>query len=638
VSELINYPFPAIVGNDMAKKAILCILVNEDIRGLLITGNCGSAKTVLARSMSAISGDKSTSVVPQNITEDRLFGSIDIENAITEGKITIVKGILTESDRRIVVVDDINLFDEKIIHGILDTAVTGNLLLERDGFSENTRTRYILAATMHPEEGGLSPQILDRFDLCVETEKIENENDRIQIIRNRLAFENDPVLFSKEYSREIEDVRENIRKAKERFPYVMIPGSLLELVSELCIELNVSGQRGDIALTKTAGTLAAIDGRDSVTFEDVRQAALLTLEHRRRSPPPGNPPENSPYKPKPDIDNENGKDPGEHDDSKGSDNSGNHQDEKQEPGKYDSPDNSQTDPGDAPPEQVFEIGSAFSVIEFLNENSLSRLRSGNSGSGRRRKSISCDKTGRYVSYRHRDRNKNDIAIDATLRAAAPFQAARDRKGLAIKVDRNDLREKVREKKTGDIILFLVDASGSMGVKKRMVAVKGAILSLLNDAYQKRDTVGLMIFRRKEATLLLPPTRSTDLAYKLLKEIPTGGRTPLSEGIAGAVKLLAQGRYSKSSDSKTIVLLTDGRANYSGSGKDSYEELRQTARKASKHKIRFVVVDTEEGFPRLGLAIDLAAELGATYLRLDELDSRKLAHSVENIVKKEQNHV
>lgn len=643
MSQFINYPFPAIVGNDTAKKAILCTIVNEDIRGLLITGDCGSAKTVLARSAATIADDKDIRVVPQNTTEDRLFGSIDIEKAITEGNIGIVNGILAESDCQIVVADDINLLDEKIIHGILNTADTGSVILERDGFSEKIKTRYILAATMDPDEGELSPQMLDRFDICIETEKIEDEADRLKIIRNCLAFEKNPAQFLKEYSDEIDETRKKIRKAKERLPYVMIPESLLEMISELCIELNVSGQRGDIALAKTAKTLAAIDGRDDVVFEDIKLAALMTLEHRRKSLPEGTPPQNP--------DTQNNEDDNR-DEEKEDDNENNgKQDNKQNnsmpnPGIDQSDENDEQDrdqPEDSdrkespinnppPPEQVFDIGSVFSVIEFLDEKG--RSKSKKASNGRRKRSISRDKSGHYISYRQQDRNKNDIAIDASLRAAAPFQVKRDKKGLAIKVDKEDLREKIREKKTGDVILFLVDASGSMGVRKRMVAVKGAILSLLNDAYQKRDMVGLMIFRRNEATLLLPPTRSTDLAYKLLKEIPTGGRTPLSKGLIESAKLLTQGRYSKSMDSKTVVILTDGRANASQSGKNAYEELKETAEKVTGQRIKYVVVDTEEGFPRMGLAVNLAFELSATYLRLDELDSSKLAGSVSNFVCRE----
>ncbi|MBN1431364.1 MAG: VWA domain-containing protein [Methanomicrobiaceae archaeon] len=640
MSEFMYFPFPAIVGQDAVKKAILCTLVNEDLRGLLITGERGSAKTVLARSAASILEDKKIRIIPQNTSEDRLFGSIDIEKAITGGEIGIVKGILAESDCQMIVADDINLLDEKIIHGILNTAETGNILIERDGFSEEIKTRYILAATMDPEEGELSPQMLDRFDLCVETDKINSESERIEIIRKCLEFENEPGHFLENHENETADVREKISKAKERLPYVMIPEALLEMIPELCLELNVSGQRGDIALAKTAKTLAAIEGRDDVVFEDIKQAAAMTLEHRRRGLPPQSPPDNSDNRNKDDEseneDNEDNK-PQENPQNNSRPNPPDKQGEQNDSPEPEKPeeDEQKEDPQDIPPppEQVFDIGSAFSVIEFLDERG--RAKSKKASNGRRTRNISHDKSGHYISYKHRDERKNDIAIDASLRAAAPFQKTRDKKGLAIRVDKSDLREKIREKKTGNVILFLVDASGSMGVRQRMVSVKGAILSLLNDAYQKRDMVGLMIFRKKEASLLLPPTRSTDLAYKLLKEIPTGGRTPLSKGLVEAAKLLTQGRYSKSMDSKTVIILTDGRANASESGKNPYEELQEAAGKVKGKGIKYVVVDTEEGFPRMGLAMDLAYELDAIYLRLDELDSSKLARSIESIVYREQ---
>jgi len=634
VSEYTYYPFPAIVGHDAVKKAILCTLVNEDIRGLLITGERGSAKTVLARSASSVLEDKKIRIVPQNTTEDRLFGSIDIEKAITEGEIGIVKGILAESDCQMIVADDINLLDEKIIHGILNTAETGNILIERDGFSESLRTRYILAATMDPEEGALSPQMLDRFDLCVETDKIDDETERVEIIKKCLEFEKDPGHFQKNHEKETGDIREKISKAKERLPYVMIPEALLEMIPELCLELNVSGQRGDIALAKTAKTLAALDGRDNVVFEDIKQAAAMTLEHRRRNLPPQNPQDNPDNQDKEDNEDNRPQENPRNDPEPSPPDNQRDQGDSHEPENPEE-DEQKEDPQNIPPppEQVFDIGSTFSVIEFLDERG--RSKSKKASNGRRTRNISHDKSGHYISYKHRDERKNDIAIDASLRAAAPFQKMRDKNGLAIKVDKNDLREKIREKKTGNVILFLVDASGSMGVRQRMVSVKGAILSLLNDAYQKRDMVGLMIFRKKEASLLLPPTRSTDLAYKLLKEIPTGGRTPLSKGLVEAAKLLTQGRYSKSMDTKTVIILTDGRANAPESEKNPYEELQETAEKVKGKGIKYVVVDTEEGFPRMGLAMDLAYELDAIYLRLDELDSGKLARSVESIVYREQ---
>ncbi|KUG19345.1 cobalt chelatase [hydrocarbon metagenome] len=291
-----------------------------------------------------------------------------------------------------------------------------------------------------------------------------------------------------------------------------------------------------------------------------------------------------------------------------------------------------TDPAGTPrdAESVFGIGSTFEVIGYLNEKS--KIATGRQKSGRRNRLICSDRSGRYISYRLPGKNKTDIAFDASLRAAAPYQQFRKNENLAISLKISDLREKVREKKTARTILFLVDGSGSMGARRRMVAVKGAILSLLTDAYQKRDRVGLMVFRGKDARLLLPPTKSTDVAVRLLRSLPTGGTTPLAKGIVEAATMLTRGRYATPEENKTVVLLTDGRGNVSSGGhKDPSEELSDTAKKVVATGIRFVVVDTEEGHPRIGMARKLAGDLEATYFRLEDLDSRRLADSVRGML-------
>ncbi|MBN2734062.1 MAG: VWA domain-containing protein [Methanomicrobiaceae archaeon] len=628
------YPFPAIIGNSIAKKALLCVIINEDINGLLVTGTRGSAKSVLLRSAKTILEDKKVGIVPLNTTEDRLFGSIDIEKAVTRGDIGISSGILAENNFQMIVADDINLLDEKIVHGILNTSETGSVIIEREGFSKNITTHYIFAATMDPEEGGLSPQMLDRFDLCIDTDVIKDEGDRAEVIRNCLEFEKDPDKFTLKFQSDIAKIRVNIENAKERLPYVLIPGALLEIMSELCLEMNVSGQRGDIALAKVSKTLAAMDGRDDVVFEDIKEAALITLQHRRRNPPPQNEsPENRSQDQNKerddDEDHSKAENPDNSPDKKPTGNPGIDTDLQNEDEKNEEPDDNNSSQNMPSSEQIFSVGSVFEVIDYLNEKSVKK--SNRDKSGNRSSVISYDSRGRYISYKNLNKKKNDIAICPSIRAAAPFQRFRTKEGLAINVKKSDLREKVREKKTGNTLLFLVDASGSMGAGKRMVSVKGAILSLLNDAYQKRDMVGLMVFRKKEATLLLPPTKSCDLAYKMLKEMPTGGRTPLSRGIIEATKLLTQGRYSKMGGSRAVIILTDGRINVSESGKNPYEELKETAKKASEEDVQFVVVDTEEGFPRIGFAKKLAFELGATYFCIDSLNKAKLRNLVKEAV-------
>lgn len=252
-------------------------------------------------------------------------------------------------------------------------------------------------------------------------------------------------------------------------------------------------------------------------------------------------------------------------------------------------------------------------------------------SGRSREKTDHSQNGRTISSRYLSKNKNDIALLPTIKAAAPYQKFRPKvnNNISITVKRSDFREKVREKRTGNVLLFLVDASGSMGAKKRMIAVKGAILSLLIDSYKRRDLVGLMTFRKDEAKLLLSPTKSTELAYKLLKEIPTGGKTPLPKGINEAIRVMRMEKHL-AGNSRVIVILTDGRGNASDSG--CYKaELSAAIHHATNEKIRFLVIDTEEGYPKLKLVKALACELNATYLRIDDLDNRRLANSIRSYV-------
>lgn len=615
-----QYPFPAIVNQESAKKALICTLVNEDINGILIVGERGTAKSTLIRSVEAISGRKEIRTIPQNVTEDRLLGSIDIETAVTKGAVHMAPGILAEGDRQILFIDDINLMREEAVYSVLTASETGRIVIEREGFSEKAETKFILAATMDPAEGELPLCVLDRFDLCVRLDRIEDEGLRVEILRNRLLFERAPEEFSVTYEDDIASLREMIESAQKRLPYVSIPDGHLELISNLCLELGVSGQRGDLAVGRTAKALAALDKRDSVVFDDIKLAALFALEHRRGENPPPVPDASShPETDEHDVPPHDGSRTNTRADGASSRTAPQQRDTMKSGGDT----TSTTPPHDA--ESIFGIGSTFEVIRYLDEKS--KIVPKRQKSGRRTRLISSNRSGRYISCRLADRNKSDIAFDASLRAAAPYQRFRKKENLAISLKVSDLREKVREKKTASTILFLVDGSGSMGARRRMVAVKGAILSLLADAYLKRDRVGLMVFRGNDASLLLPPTKSTDVAARMLRSLPTGGKTPLTKGVVEATTLLTRGRYVTPEENKTVVLLTDGRVNVSSSRKDPYRELSETAKKVADTGIRFVVVDTEEGYPRIGMALKLAGDLGATYFRLEELDSGRLADSV-----------
>ncbi|MDO9035264.1 MAG: VWA domain-containing protein, partial [Methanoregula sp.] len=477
--------------------------------------------------------------------------------------------------------------------------------------------------TMDPDEGELTPGQMDRFDLCVRLDPIAEEDKRAEIVKRHLRFEQSPDEILREFGPETEALKITLETTRERIPYVSLPDGHAGLISSLCLELGIAGQRGDLAVSRAAKALAALDGRDEVVFDDIKLASLLALEHRRRDIPDC-PPHPPPSQDKEDMDKNQKKEPESSDSAA--------------PPRRNPPQHSDTDdppeqnsPVPPPPvsEQVFEIGSTFDVIHYLDEKAKKATRK--QKSGRRTRVMSADSSGHYRSFRLPGKNRNDIAVDATLRAAAPYQQIREYSGLAISVKKPDLREKVREKKVAHTILFLVDASGSMGVRKRMVDVKGAILSLLIDAYQKRDRIGLMIFRGTSARLLLPPTRSSDLAARMLRTIPTGGMTPLTTGISDAHALLTRGRYAGAGENKSIVILTDGRVNVAMKNGSPYAELTDLARNITGCGIRFVVVDTESGFPHLGRARALAGDLEATYFRLEDLGSRGLVASVQNTV-------
>jgi magnesium chelatase subunit D len=224
-----------------------------------------------------------------------------------------------------------------------------------------------------------------------------------------------------------------------------------------------------------------------------------------------------------------------------------------------------------------------------------------------------------------------VALDATLRAAAPHQLHRKNgNGLAVVLTPDDIREKIREKRIGNFLLFVVDASGSMGARGRMAASKGAVMSLLLDAYQKRDKVAMVSFRKDEAVVNLPPTGSIELAAGLLKEMPVGGRTPMSAGLVKSYEILRNHLVREPSARPIALFITDGKSNASlGAAKPVPEALALAGRMALESRIRFIVVDTEsEGLIRFGLARQLAGALNAEYFKIEDLKSDSLLNIVK----------
>lgn len=619
------YPFSAIVGQEHAKEALLCSLVNDTIGTVLIIGVPGSAKSTLARSLETISRGKKVITIPQNITLDRLIGAIDLETAVNTGTVRVSKGLLEQGHNQILYADNVNLLDRAILGSILAASESGKVVLEREGLSHEATTRFTFIATMSPAEGGLSQGLMDRFDLCVSLEPITDRVMRSDIVKRILQFEKDPDGFARDYEGETSSIMEKIQAARERLPYVSIPEGHQDLMCALCLELGVPGQRGDINLARTARTIAALKGRDNVEFEDVKYAALLAIQHRRQDIlplKPQTPPERETETKNREI--QDAPQPSPAGNVPGSKRGTTVEDGEKQP----FPGRKALIPSRAE-DRFYDIGPTFEVIRYLDEKS--RRSPGNEKSGRRTRVTSRGPSGRQRSFRPLGKNRNDIALGATIRAAAPYQRSRERQGQAISIRKTDLHEKIRERKIAHIILFLVDASGSMGVHRRMVAVKGAILSLLTDAYQKRDSVGLMTFRGTGACLLLPPTRSPDIASKLLRKIPTGGTTPLVRGIYEAYRLMAQGRYAVTGDRRSIVLLTDGRGNVPMAAGSPRVELFELADRLAGGDISFIVVDTETGYPRLEQAFVLADRLKAPCIRLEDLNRRRFRGTVDQLL-------
>lgn len=631
-----GFPFSAVYGMGDAKRAIECALVNPRIRTVLIRGGPGSAKTVLARSGGRISG-RGLVNVPLNVTEEQLFGGMDIDATIREGRPVVQKGLLSRADGGILYVDDVNLLDQRVLSSLMDCVLTGRVVLEREGVSAEYPCDTVMVATMNPSDSDISSHILDRFDLCAYSDFPDEDEARAEVLRRNMEYQRDPETFRRMYHDEEQAVIDSIERAKLLLPLVMMSDDLMGVAVELATKVLADGFRGDIAMVNTSMAIAALNGRDEVLRKDVEEAAMICLAHRRNYvPDPPQPPE-PPEEQEQDDDQNRDEDQNEDRDDDRQD------DTPPEPPQQDDREDGDDDtPPPEPPnmddiqqmldEMMFEIGEQFRVIDYLDDGKRV-IRRTSSRKGRRAMVESNDATGRYARSRPSDEKVHDIAFDATIRAAAPYQRDREHNGLSIAIRPQDVREKVRERRSGCTIMFLVDASGSLGVRKRMAAVKGAVLSMLRDSYVKRDRIGMMAFRRDSAELILPPTKSVEYSYRKLEELPTGGKTPLGEALVTVNEFMTSYSRSHPGESCYIVLITDGRANVPlKQGADANEEVRKLAADMAIPQVKWIVIDASAGYIRFDNAEKLAMELEGTYFRLEDLNADRLAESVRAAIR------
>jgi magnesium chelatase subunit D len=619
--------------------------------------------------------------LPVGATEDRVLGSLHLERALSEGVTVYEPGLLAAAHRGLLYVDEVNLLHDHLVDVLLDAAAMGRATVERDGVSITHPARFVLVGTMNPEEGELRPQLLDRFGLTVDVVASRDPAVRVEVMRARLAYEADPTAFINRYAGTQAELSERIVKAQSRLADVILTDAALRQIAEICASFDVDGMRADLVTARTAVAHAAWSGRTVVEVEDVRAAAKLALPHRKRrnpfdapglddeqleqaiqnSTPPdqdpdddpdGNNPDGGPDGGNPDGDGPDGTPPTDTDRAPDTDAELDRPDATQPPTDAADPDKSDN-PGSALPGPA-PTGQVAASAEPYRARLLSVQSAGSGVAGRRSRALT--EVGRVVGDRARvGRESGRPHLLATIRAAAPHQHARGRSlpartaptrtdagstgpgrtgpgstgparsGAGLAVRASDVRLAVREGREGNLVLFCVDASGSMGTKKRMTEVKTAIVSLLLDAYQRRDTVGLVTFAGAEATVALPPTGSVETAVRRLESLPTGGRTPLAEGLLKASDVLRIAAIRDPRRRPLLVLVTDGRAT---AGDKAFAKAKQAAGWLAQQGIASVVVDCEpRRGVRLGLAAELAADLGAEYLDLGEVAAGNLVRAV-----------
>lgn len=625
----VGYPFSAVVGQDRLLLALTLCAVHPGIGGVVVRGEKGTAKSTAVRALAALlppvrddDGERPARLVelPVGATEDRVVGSIDFERIVQDGTRAFTPGLLASADRGILYVDEVNLLHDHLVDLLLDAAAMGRVHVERDGISRSYPSRFVLVGTMNPEEGELRPQLLDRFGLAVDVAASRDVDTRMDVVRRRLDFELDPVAFGQRYADADAAVAERIAHARARLDSVVLPETELRRIAAVCAAFDVDGMRGDLVVARTAVAHAAWRGADEVSEDDVRVAVELALPHRRRRDPfdaPGledgavddamNKAAESVAEHEPDPD----PDP----DGDGPDGGGG------APDPTDPPD--ATDPSPASPEQSDEstdrrtpsgtnpasIGASFDTrllqLDGVGEGSPGRRSRARTTSGR---------TVRATEFAG-----GSLHLVGTLLRAAERRSPTASGRLSIAGA--DLRGAEREGREGNTIVFVVDASGSMAARDRLEAVTGAVVSLLRDAYQRRDRVAVVSVRGTDAEILVPPTRSVDVAVTRLRRARTGGRTPLASGFLTAREVVARERVREPGRRALVVTVTDGRAT---GGTDPVDRARRAAAALASDSVASVVVDCETGMVRLGLARDLARALRGTHVALPELSSASVA--------------
>ena len=686
-----QFPFTAIVGQSALRMALLLLSVDPRLGGVLIQGEKGTAKTTAVRGLADLlpghaPGERGAFVeLPLSATEDRVIGSVDVQSLVADGSARLQSGLISAADGGVLYVDEVNLLADNLVDVLLDAAATGQVSVERDGVSASADSRFALVGTMNPEEGELRPQLLDRFGLSVEVTAPGDAAERVEVITRRLAFETDPAAFAEEYSDAESELSARIVVARTRLADVDVPTRELRRIALVCLETDVQGLRADVVCARAAKAHAVLERRSEVTEADVRAVASFVLPHRRRRDPfdPTGMSEaeldeafETARRQLEELENE--QDPGQPEDSDSGDSprqDGNDSDTRGDNGSEGGPDGESGDdsdgsgppggPTDGPPPRPTPqddaagadpaeteenprtkeaehaepdsatdgpVGRALQGVDLQGKHGSRPLlfRFAGTGSGARgRRSKAITSSGRSVRSAA-DARGSRLDLVHTVRSAAQRNAReRHEAGMTspLTVHGADLRYAQRIGRSGDLVVFLVDTSGSMAARRRLELVARSAVAVLRDAYVRRDVVGVVTAGGHGASVALAPTRSVDLAVASLGNAPTGGRTPLAEGIAETRRMLSVYRLRDPARRAIVLMLTDGRAT---AGKDARARALAEARHlgAMAH-VAPVVIDCEAGRVRLGTAGRLARAMGAPVVPLDGLSEGGITELVRN---------